>query len=571
MNFIEDLKKAKDLQNQRLFEEAKNIYKKIIMKDKENFNANIGLAIIYFSTNKISNSIDLLKNLIEIYPNKIESYLNLSNILISQNKHKEAINILLKAHKVENKNLKIIENLCFLYLQLKKYYDVKKFAELGIRLDNKNYFIYNILGQVFFIENIIEKSILNFNLSIESNNKFWPPYDNLLVLYEQINNLEDFNKILIKAMKIFVKSSNLCRLKFFQALLFFRNNKYQDSLNLLKEIENQIQNHNIKNQQSYYDLMGKNFDKLKKFDLAFMNFTKRNEKIIDLEENKKFNKETLINLINNYEKYFVQENIKKFHLLDKTDNYSDPVFLVGFPRSGTTLLDTILRTHSKTFVLEEKPYISLIRDEFFKSNNNLISALENIKFNELKKIRQNYFANIKKISNNNSSEIIIDKLPLNIIEIGFIKRIFPNSKFILMLRHPCDSVLSCFVTDFNINEAMVHFLNIDDAAKLYSRVFNLWNQFTKVLKIQFHIIKYEKVITHFDETINNLLNFLEINWEDNLRNFNKTAIERNRIKTPSYNQVINPLNTSSIGRWKNYDKMKNIENKLGEWIEFFKY
>ncbi len=571
MNFIEDLKKAKDLQNQRLFEEAKNIYEKIIMKDKKNFNANIGLAIIYFSTNKISNSIDLLKNLIEIYPNKIESYLNLSNILISQNKHKEAINILLKAHKVENKNVKILENLCFLYLQLKKYYDVKKFAELGIRLDNKNYFIYNILGQVFFRENIIEKSILNFNLSIESNNKFWPPYDNLLVLYEQINNLEDFNKILIKAMKIFVKSSNLCRLKFFQALLFFRNNKYQESLNLLKEIENQIQNYNIKNQQSYYDLMGKNFDKLKKFDLAFMNFTKRNEKIIDLEENKKFNKETLINLINNYEKYFVQENIKKFHLLDKTDNYSDPVFLIGFPRSGTTLLDTILRTHSKTFVLEEKPYISLIRDEFFKSNNNLISALENIKFNELKKIRQNYFANIKKISNNNSSEIIIDKLPLNIIEIGFIKRIFPKSKFILMLRHPCDSVLSCFVTDFNINEAMVHFLNIDDAAKLYSRVFNLWNQFTKVLKIQFHIIKYEKVITHFDETINNLLNFLEINWEDNLRNFNKTAIERNRIKTPSYNQVINPLNTSSIGRWKNYDKMKNIENKLGEWIEFFKY
>ena len=261
MKFIEDLKKAKDLQNQRLFEEAEIIYKKIISKDKENFDANIGLAIIYFSINKISNSIDLLKKLIKTYPEKIESYFNLSNILISENKYEDAVDLLLKAYQIENKNLQIIENLCFLYLQLKKYNDVKKFAELGIGLGKKNYFIYNILGQLFFREKNIKKSILNFNLSIQHNNEFWPPYDNLLVLYEQINNLDDFNKLLIKAKTIFIKSSNSFRLKYFQALLSFRNNNYIQSLNLLKELENEIQNHNIKNQQSYYDLLGKNYDK----------------------------------------------------------------------------------------------------------------------------------------------------------------------------------------------------------------------------------------------------------------------------------------------------------------------
>ena len=85
------------------------------------------------------------------------------------------------------------------------------------------------------------------------------------------------------------------------------------------------------------------------------------------------------------------------------------------------------------------------------------------------------------------------------------------------------------------------------------------------------MIKYEKMITHFDNSINDLLNFLEIKWEDNLRNFNKTAIDRKRINTPSYNQVIKPLNTSSIGRWKNYNEMKKIETKLDEWIKYFKY
>ena len=206
-------------------------------------------------------------------------------------------------------------------------------------------------------------------------------------------------------------------------------------------------------------MLGKNYDKLKKYDLAFDAFNKRNVKILNLKENKKFDKKILYNLIESYSNFFVKENINKYNLFNKIDNYSDPVFLVGFPRSGTTLLDTILRTHSHTIVLEEKPYISNIRDEFFKSNHNKISSLENIDLDKIKDVRKNYFKNIKNFDEKNFSKIIVDKLPLNIIEIGFIKRIFPKSKFILMMRHPCDSVLSCFVTNFGINEAMVQLLD----------------------------------------------------------------------------------------------------------------
>ena len=87
MIIIEKLKKAQNLQKQRLFAEAESIYKKIIDHDKNNFDANIGLSIVYFLTNKISISINLLEELIKIYPDKIEAYSNLSNILISQNKY----------------------------------------------------------------------------------------------------------------------------------------------------------------------------------------------------------------------------------------------------------------------------------------------------------------------------------------------------------------------------------------------------------------------------------------------------------------------------------------------------
>ena len=568
MIIIEKLKKAQNLQKQRLFAEAESIYKKIIDHDKNNFDANIGLSIVYFLTNKISISINLLEELIKIYPDRIEAYNNLSNILISQNKYEKAIQYLLVAYKIDKNNIKNLENLFFLYFKKNNFIEAKKYAKLGISLNIKNSFIYNVLGQVFFKENEIQKSITNFKLSIKNNVLFWPAYDNLLTTYEQVNNLHDFNEVLLQANKLFINSQNLVRLKYFQALLLFRNNDFTKSINLLEKIKDKV---NIKHHQSFYYLLGKNYDKIKKYDLAFKNFSKSNESILNLDENKKFNKKILLDLIEGYIKYFVKDNINQYDLFDKIDNYIDPVFLLGFPRSGTTLLDTILRTHSQTIVLEEKPYISNIRDEFFQSNDGLINSLEKIKFTQIKNIRKNYFKNIEYFDHKNSSKIIIDKLPLNIIEIGFIRRIFPKSKFILMMRHPYDSILSCFITDFKINDAMIHFLNLNDTANLFNQVFILWKQYVDNLNLKFHLIKYEDLIYNFDDSIKSLLYFLDIKWEDNLKFFNRTATLRDKINTPSYSQVIKPLNANSVARWKNYKEVEQVKDKIKFWIKYFNY
>ena len=170
-----------------------------------------------------------------------------------------------------------------------------------------------------------------------------------------------------------------------------------------------------------------------------------------------------------------------------------------------------------------------------------------------------------------SDKIIIDKFPLNIIEIGFIKRIFPNSKFIISLRHPCDVILSCFTSNFKINEGMANFYDLESSAILYNEVFFLFQQYRNIFDIDYFMIKYEDVIKDFKPTINNLLNFLILNWEDNLTDFNNTALNRNRINTPSYSQVIQPLYDSSINRWKNYKEINNIYPIIEKWIEDFNY
>ena len=158
----------------------------------------------------------------------------------------------------------------------------------------------------------------------------------------------------------------------------------------------------------------------------------------------------------------------------------DLTFLIGFPRSGTTLLDTILRTHSKTHVLEEKLYLENTKNYYFTSKNNKLDTINNISLEEIINLRKYYFDQInidyKNIVN------VIDKLPLTITELGFVKKIFPDAKIILALRHPCDVVISCFFSSFKMNRAMINFLSIKNTLDFYNKVLDLFEFYESRVK-----------------------------------------------------------------------------------------
>ena len=162
-------------------------------------------------------------------------------------------------------------------------------------------------------------------------------------------------------------------------------------------------------------------------------------------------------------------------------------------------------------------------------------------------------------------------MPLNIIEVGFIHKIFPESKFIFSLRHPCDCVLSCFMHRFKMNNAMINFTNIHNTVSFYNQIMSLWKQYVTELPIQFKTIKYENVVENLEGSITPLLNFLNLEWDKSILSFNQTALKRPIINTPSYNQVIKPLYKQAIGRWKRYGNMIEIYPKLEKWIKEFDY
>ena len=221
------------------------------------------------------------------------------------------------------------------------------------------------------------------------------------------------------------------------------------------------------------------------------------------------------------------------------------------------------------FVIEEKPMVQKMREKI-----NSFDTLSSITDKEAKILSNTYFAELSNHININKIEkkILIDKFPLNIIESRLIHGIFPNAKLIFVVRHPLDCVLSSFMQNFQINQAMINFLDIETAAKIYDKVMQLWLNYKEIPQNTIYEIKYENLINNFEKTTKNLIKFMGINWDRKFLNFNKTAFSRERIRTPSYKQVIQPIYKSSSYRWLNYEKeLKKTKPFLDKWIKYFNY
>lgn len=247
-----------------------------------------------------------------------------------------------------------------------------------------------------------------------------------------------------------------------------------------------------------------------------------------------------------------------------------PVFLLGFPRSGTTLLDQVLSSHSRITVLEEKENL----EEFyqrFPAHPEKLDELMSCSDEQLKEWRHNYWQQVGNQVELSDGRMIVDKLPLNTILLAHIRKLFPAAKVIFALRDPRDAVFSCFQQRFGMNQAMFQFLKLETAVSYYERVMSLAKVYIDQLSIPVHLVRYESVIADFDEEIGETLAFLELPWEDGVRDYQVVARQR-RISTPSARDVTRPLYSTSIGKWQRYqDLIDGRFEPLEAWVEYWGY
>lgn len=236
------------------------------------------------------------------------------------------------------------------------------------------------------------------------------------------------------------------------------------------------------------------------------------------------------------------------------DQGEDLCFLVGFPRSGTTLLDTMLDVHPDVISIEERATLEQVINRIGDSTMGYPEGLGTLSPQDIQECRKLYRSTVKGLVGDHNSKLVIDKLPMRSLHAALIQRLFPKARILFALRHPCDVVLSNFMQNYAVNEAFVHFDTIEECCESYDRVMRVWEASEDRLSLQVAYLRYEELIASPAETLEQVCSFLGIEPQETMLDTEARMATRDRVRTNSYQQVAEPIYQRAAGRWQRYRK-----------------
>ena len=490
---------------------------------------------------------------------------NLGNILSNKKKNKEAELCYRKAIEIKSDFYLAYSNLGSLLSKQGNLLEAEKYTEKAINFNPKFELAYVNLGSIKIdLDKLLEAEEL-FLSAIEINQNYNYAYRNLFRLYEKTNEI---SKLKNKIESLKQNKSIVNEILMFKARIFFREKDFITAKKFIDQVSNEwIENTDHSTNLLFWSFKAFIEEKVKNFDEAFKCFEKCQLNLKYENTNPKIFQDYIHTYRNNIDKDAFLVKIKHTKIIKDS-----PVFLIGFPRSGTTLLDTILRSHPEIDVLEEKPLINSVEQIIKSKFKYSLDELHKLTSDDLDLLRNHYLEILKKSCDNKNAKILIDKFPFQTVCLPLINLLFPNSKIIFTHRNPYDTVLSCFQQSFEPNNAMANFRSIESASRIYDLTMSIWLDYKAKLKMDYVTSKYEDLLEDFDKHILKILNFLDISWDENIKNYRNTAQKRGKINTPSSSQVVQPLYKSSIAKWKNYEKyFANSKQYLDKWNNYFNY
>jgi tetratricopeptide (TPR) repeat protein len=246
------------------------------------------------------------------------------------------------------------------------------------------------------------------------------------------------------------------------------------------------------------------------------------------------------------------------------------VFLLGFPRSGTTLAESVLGAHPDIVTLEERSTLqeSLLA---FMADPKDISGLAEAGEDSIRPLREAYWRRVDEFGAKVQGKVFIDKLPLNTLSLPVIIKLFPETPILFALRDPRDVVLSCFRRRFDINSLTYEFLDLPRTAAAYGGTMRLAEQMRQRLSFTEHWLVYERLVADFAGELKAACAFIGVEWRPDLADFAGRA-QRGEVASASAAQIARGLYTGGADQWRRYrEQLSPVLPKLAPWVKRFGY
>ncbi|HMM66302.1 MAG TPA: sulfotransferase [Dokdonella sp.] len=238
--------------------------------------------------------------------------------------------------------------------------------------------------------------------------------------------------------------------------------------------------------------------------------------------------------------------------VDAPTEADSPVFVVGFPRSGTTLLEQMLAAHPAFASADEQPMVQRMLERLREQGVDYPSALADLTAEQCAMLREVYWQEAANTVERPAGVRLVDKHPLNFLALPLIRRIFPQAPLIFCVRHPCDSILSSYMQNFRDPRLAAECTSIARLADLYQRLTERWINDSKLYPSKILVCRHEDLVTDPEQQLRRIGEFLGIDDTSAMLNFSEHARARGFIGTPSYAQVVQGLNADAMGRWERY-------------------
>jgi tetratricopeptide (TPR) repeat protein len=511
---------------------------------------------LYFENGQFEKALELFQRSILIHPENENALLGLALISAQENRLSDAINYYLRIIKLSPSHERALHDIGAIYLIEGDYDTATRYLGKLYNISSKS-----ISGLVNYATALsamgqIDRAINLYHEAVEMGAEVEECCYSICVSLERTNQLTQLASFLTKECVDQFKGCSHWHLSF--AALKYREGDFKGGIFLLKKVN--LEDLSMTRQRTFHSIFGRCAIELNLSDLAMTNFECMNSIAQKQDKQRYLDRSRRLKLVHESSKSWAKIPFGSGFLQNQLSDKDKPIFMVGFPRSGTTLLDTFLRGFNDVEVFEEKPFVSGLMEEALALN--LLPARRPLSAIKGEHLRKKYWSILQKgVNERPLSRFVIDKLPLNLAHVPILHHVFERPKFIVSLRHPLDCILSCYFQDFESNAAMIRTTDLKDTAVFYAETMGAWLECKKTMDLNFVYVRYEDLILNKDLELIKVAEFLGVKQDvESLDNVD-LALQRNIVNTPSYRQISQPIYRNAINRWKSYKK------HLGDCVE----
>lgn len=559
------LEAAKQLHREGDVDAAESVYLDIIKTDPLHADTQHMLGIVCLDRGQLQDAEQYFCDAIALDDKQANFHSNLGIALGAQNRTEEAYESFKQAFELNPEHLVALSNAATALLSMGRSDEAKPLCSriLAIKPDDTNARRNMAAAHMAEGDTLAAITLLREGLDIDADN--FGLLVQLASALELVNQLDEASAAIERAESI---QPGNARVSLIGGLIARRQGNHKVAEKRLRSAISQGLEE--KEEIEAFNQLGLALDAMGNAE-AFKAFERSNKGMIQFTGEQNLNGAAFLQEAAALKEFFTKEKFAALGKRFRTDDDFEPVFFVGFPRSGTTLMEQVLKAHPVLVTTDERSPLYAISREIHRSARGYPTGLSRLDSNDIHRLRQYFHDFCRDNIGDLNDKRLVDKSPLNIVHLALAKLLFPRAKFIVSLRDPRDACLSCFMQKFEPNYAMANFLDIRTTGLAYEAVMGLWLHYRTLLAGSWMEYRYESLVENFDDTVTQVVDFIGVGWHEDINNYRQAAKQR-VISTPSYRDVTAPVDNRAVARWRRYEKqLAPIFPMLDPFVKAFGY